>query len=70
MAYKPLYDQAYVKTLISQINKLNKRKTARRRSEQRASDTPSLKFSQSQKAAAVILKSIRAKKKGENGARD
>lgn len=65
MAYKPLYDEAYLKSLVSQIRKFNKRKTARRQSEQRASEIPNMKFTQSQKAAAVILKNIRNKKKGE-----
>ena len=70
MAYKPLYDEAYLKSLISQIQKLNKRKLTRRRSEHRASQVPEMNFSESQKAAAVILKNIRNKKKGDKGARD
>ena len=70
MAYKPLYDEAYLKSLISQIQKLNKRKLTRRRSEHRASQVPKMDFSESQKAAAVILKNIRSKRKGEESTRD
>lgn len=70
MAYKPLYDEAYLKTLIAQIQKSNKRKLARRRSEHRDSVAPKMNFTQSQKAAAVILKSIRSKRKGEKKERD
>lgn len=70
MAYKPLYDEAYLKSLIMQIQKFNKKKNARRTSEQRASQVPSFNFTDSQKAAAVILKNIRNKKKGERNTRD
>ena len=70
MAYKPVYDEAYLKTLISQINKLNKRKDARLQGQQRATDVPKFNFTQSQKAAATILKSIKNKRKGEKKGND
>lgn len=70
MAYKPLYDEAYLKKLISQIQKFNKRKITSRRSEYRASEAPTLGFTDSQKAAAVILKNIKGKKKEEKNARN
>lgn len=70
MAYKPLYDEAYLKSLISQIRKLNQRKLTRRRSDKRASEAPKMNFTESQKAAAVILKNIKNKKKGDSGVGD
>lgn len=70
MVYKPLYDEAYLKSLITQIQKFNKKKTARRRGENRATKTPAFNFTDSQRAAAVILKNIKNKKKGENTERD
>ena len=70
MAYKPVYDEAYLKTLISQIQKFNKRKITRRQGENRASDIPEFNFTQSQKAAATILKSLKNKKKGEKKEND
>ena len=70
MAYKPLYDEAYLKTLISQVRKFNKKKNVQRRGEQRASQVPAFNFTESQKAAAIILKNIKSKKKGEKNARD
>ena len=70
MAYKSIYDEAYLKTLISQIQKLNKRKNSRRHAEQRAAEVPEFNFTQSQKAAATILKSLKNKKKGEKKEND
>ena len=70
MAYKPLYDEAYLKALISQVRKFNKKKNVQRRSEQVASQVPTFNFTDSQKAAALILKNIKSKKKGEKNARD
>ena len=70
MAYKPLYDEAYLKTLISQVRKFNKKKNAQRLGGQRAALVPAFNFTDSQKAAAVILKNIKNKKKGEKNARD
>ncbi len=68
MAYKPLYDEAYLKSLVSQIQKFNKKKTARRIGENRATKTPAFNFTDSQRAA-VILKNIKKQKeRGENRA--
>ena len=64
MAYKALYDEAYLRSLASQIKKLNNRKQKRRQSEGRAVRPPQFNFTESQRAASVILKSIKSKKKG------
>lgn len=68
MAYKPLYDEAYLKTLISQIRKFNRRKNQLSRSGQKMPETPKSDYTQSQRAATVILRNMKAKKKGEKGA--
>ena len=70
MAYKPLYDETYLKTLISQVRKFNRKKNMQRSSEGRAAQIPTFNFTESQKAAAIILKNIKSKKKGEKNARD
>ncbi len=56
MAKKQLYDSSFYKELISQINKLERKKAAVRRTEGRGSNVPALKSPIAQRAAAYLLK--------------
>ncbi|MEE1279466.1 MAG: hypothetical protein UHH95_01375 [Oscillospiraceae bacterium] len=65
MANKLLYDGSFYKELITQINRLERKKASRRRQEGRGSSVPAHNAPLSERAAAYL--SEKRKKKRQKG---